>query len=273
MSGKRLLDVASLFNASQSVARKHVALRSQQLDVYTRTHALAKAVKNQTDRRTAGATVLGPKGEKGQEQDHFYEPSETNAVAGDASQGDPKVRQERAGRYPLHNGTVYTFESNVSNHTFRDRSHTESQRKPPSQQDVTTLGGEELGPEPSTTPDHLPPEQTPGLEGVNTDIFQSPRVTKILMGKAQGKGKSNGLMSKVTDGTSVESCSTLNVQQGKGERVSVQKERSTLIGQTDKLATGKSDTDTQKPAADIAKDTANVGVCHPSLVTPFTCGC
>jgi hypothetical protein len=288
--------VASLLNASQSVARKHVALRSHQLDVYTKTHALAKAVKNQTDRvaqtakaaaalarrldenpsassgRTAGATVPGPKGKKGLEQDRFYEPSETNTVAGDVLQRDPKVRQGQADRYPQPNGTISTFESNVPKQgkdTFRDRSHTESQREPPSQQDATTLGGEGLGPEPSTTPAHLPPEQTPGLEGVNTDVFQSPRVAKILMGKAQGKGKSDGLISNVVDSTSVESRGTLSVQQGKGERISVLKERSTLIGQTDKPVTGKSNTYTQKLAADVAKDTANVGVCHASLMTPY----
>ncbi|KAL2067840.1 hypothetical protein VTL71DRAFT_15938 [Oculimacula yallundae] len=52
MAGKRLLDLAALFNASRSVARKHVALRSRQLEVYNRTSTLARAVRSQTDRVT-----------------------------------------------------------------------------------------------------------------------------------------------------------------------------------------------------------------------------
>lgn len=55
MAGKRLLDVAALFNASRGVAQKHVALRSRQLDVYNRTSTLARAVKSQTDRVTETA--------------------------------------------------------------------------------------------------------------------------------------------------------------------------------------------------------------------------
>ena len=55
MAGKRLLDVAALFNASRGVVQKHVALRAKQVDVYNRTSTLAKAVKNQTDRVTETA--------------------------------------------------------------------------------------------------------------------------------------------------------------------------------------------------------------------------
>ncbi|KAE9374513.1 ABC1-domain-containing protein [Stipitochalara longipes BDJ] len=55
MAGKRLLDVAALFNASRGVAQKHVALRARQVDVYNRTSTLAKGVKNQTDRVTETA--------------------------------------------------------------------------------------------------------------------------------------------------------------------------------------------------------------------------
>ena len=52
MAGRRILDAAALFNASRAVTSKHVALRSQQLDVYSKTSSLAKAVKGQTDRVT-----------------------------------------------------------------------------------------------------------------------------------------------------------------------------------------------------------------------------
>jgi aarF domain-containing kinase len=55
MAGRRLIDAAKLFNASRSIANKHVSLRSQQFDVWNRTSALAKAVKSQTERVTLTA--------------------------------------------------------------------------------------------------------------------------------------------------------------------------------------------------------------------------
>lgn len=55
MAGRRLIDAAKLFDASRSVAKQHIILRSQQLDVYSKTSTLAKTVKNQTDRVTLTA--------------------------------------------------------------------------------------------------------------------------------------------------------------------------------------------------------------------------
>jgi aarF domain-containing kinase len=57
MAGRRLVDAAKLFNASRSVAQKHIALRSNQWDAYNKTSSLAKAVKNQTDRVTLTAAA------------------------------------------------------------------------------------------------------------------------------------------------------------------------------------------------------------------------
>lgn len=52
MSGKRILDVVALFNASRGVAQKHIALRTKQVEVYNQTSSLVRAVRNQTDRVT-----------------------------------------------------------------------------------------------------------------------------------------------------------------------------------------------------------------------------
>jgi aarF domain-containing kinase len=57
MAGRRLVDAARLFSASKSVAHKHIALRSSQLDAFNQTSSLAKAVKNQTDRITVTAAA------------------------------------------------------------------------------------------------------------------------------------------------------------------------------------------------------------------------
>ena len=52
MSGRRLLDAAAVLNASRAVASKHLTYRRLQLDSYSRTSSLAKAVQSQTDRVT-----------------------------------------------------------------------------------------------------------------------------------------------------------------------------------------------------------------------------
>ena len=52
MSGKRILDAAAIFKASRTVAARHLAYRRHQLDEYSKTSTLAKAVRNQTDRIT-----------------------------------------------------------------------------------------------------------------------------------------------------------------------------------------------------------------------------
>jgi aarF domain-containing kinase len=55
MAGKRLLDLAALFNATRGVVQKNIALTSRQVDVYNRTSTLARAVRSQTDRVTETA--------------------------------------------------------------------------------------------------------------------------------------------------------------------------------------------------------------------------
>lgn len=49
MSGKRLLDAIQLLNVAKSVAGKHLQVRQQQLDIYTRTSSLTKGIKSQVD--------------------------------------------------------------------------------------------------------------------------------------------------------------------------------------------------------------------------------
>lgn len=57
MAGRRIVEVAKLFSASKAIASKHIALRSNQLEVFNKTSTLAKAVKSQTDRVTLTAAA------------------------------------------------------------------------------------------------------------------------------------------------------------------------------------------------------------------------
>ncbi|KAG8623826.1 hypothetical protein KVT40_008802 [Elsinoe batatas] len=146
MSGKRLLDAARFYGALRTVAKTHFAIRSRQLDTFSKTSSLAKAVKSQTDRVTvtAGAAYAlarrlsenapaysmngaatsytadasVPRQEAGHtgsqttssvvglEQDHHYKQSEGNSVQEEAPAGNIEVTQEKAQRFPLPDGTI-----------------------------------------------------------------------------------------------------------------------------------------------------------------------
>ena len=58
MTGRQLLDVIYILKASRSVLAKHVDLRRRQLDVYSKTSSLAKAVKSQTNRFPVAARAV-----------------------------------------------------------------------------------------------------------------------------------------------------------------------------------------------------------------------
>ena len=87
MTGRRLLDVAAIFKASRGVAAKHVALRQHQLDVYSKTSSLAKAIKSQTDRVTLTVKAASDLAERfsGPGPDHYTQASQSRRSAQDAS--------------------------------------------------------------------------------------------------------------------------------------------------------------------------------------------
>ncbi|KAH0558542.1 hypothetical protein GP486_004804, partial [Trichoglossum hirsutum] len=218
MAGKRILDVAHLLNASRSVARSHVALRASQLDVYTKTSTLAKTVKNQTKAAdavarkphenpsasghqggAAGTTVPAREDSGSPEQDHSYRALETTVIVDVVPQRDLKVRREKTVRYPPADGTILPDQDKDA---FYAPSQTESETKSLFQQNATSAGGESPEPESSTIPEKALPDQTPYLEGINTDVFRSPRVANILAGNVQGKRKPGSLTLAAASGTS-----------------------------------------------------------------------
>jgi aarF domain-containing kinase len=86
MAGRRLVDVAKLFNASRSVAQKHIALRSNQWDAYNKTSTLAKAVKNQTDRVTLTAAAAIALSQRFSEEVPSYAKAAADRATGAQSQ-------------------------------------------------------------------------------------------------------------------------------------------------------------------------------------------
>lgn len=151
MLGKRVLDAIALLKASRGVASHHLSIRLKQLDVYSKTSTLVKAVKSQADSAPriklssalrfrpssslassqkpyscnadakseqipSTESVRKPSGERGSteglEQDHHYKP-EDNSVADDVVSEDLEVQQEEAKRHPLPDGTIPTGEAAV----------------------------------------------------------------------------------------------------------------------------------------------------------------
>jgi aarF domain-containing kinase len=151
MPGKRLLDAAALFSASRAIAAQHLSIRLKQLDVYSKTSTLAKAVKGRTDPagqatvssilrfgsnakaaspRQTYSSNSGPTSEnlpsrksvqnandrsrstEGLEQDHNYRP-EDNAVRDEVPSEELDITQEKAKRHPLPDGTIPTGKTTV----------------------------------------------------------------------------------------------------------------------------------------------------------------
>lgn len=143
MTGRRLLDLAALFNASRGVIHNHVSLRSKQLEVYSQTSTLALAVRNQTNRITktikAGSILASRLNEDGPvwtsdkfsrstkeepttsqksavgpprsptaliDQDHFYKRPTGDSAVDRLPVGEFDIRQEKADRYPSPDGTI-----------------------------------------------------------------------------------------------------------------------------------------------------------------------
>jgi aarF domain-containing kinase len=206
MAGKRLLDVAALFNASRGVAQKHVALRSRQLEVWSQTSSVAKAVKSQTERVTETAKAASflasrlsesapswtteasqateekpiPRREnteaegtrsvpkEGLEQDHIYERAESNTSSDPVPTEDLEVRQKKADRYPLPDGTIPPANSSV-NVPKRDQDVT-SERVPSPPKDPLKDGhSEEAALRPASSGTSTIPNPTDNTKSMSSD--------------------------------------------------------------------------------------------------------
>ncbi|CZR58905.1 probable abc1 protein precursor [Phialocephala subalpina] len=214
MAGKRLLDVAALFNASRGVARKHVALRSRQLDVYTRTSTLARAVQSQTDRvtetikaasflasrlnedaprwtsddngRAADEDSIPSKESRaagpvestpkgGLDQDHFYEISEENSAVDEPPEEELNIQQEKAHRHPLPDGTIPRSQSDLESQDLDQDVILDIPRDEPSKKPLESGGIQPVSSGESTIP--LPAQKSASSE--HTRFIQRQSETQI----------------------------------------------------------------------------------------------
>jgi len=133
MAGRRLVDAAKLFNASKSVAQKHIALRSSQLDAFNKTSSLAKAVKNQTDRITLTAAAAIELSKRFSDEAPAYaRAAAEKATSTPPGHHDNIPRRETAERKA---GTARVKEGLEQDHHY-DRSEQNSTVRPPPEEEL-----------------------------------------------------------------------------------------------------------------------------------------
>ena len=133
MSGRRLLDAMALFGPLRNIAVKHFDIRLSQVDLYTKTSSVFKAVRTQGPAPSAAAaqsfshSVPRPAKASGDEQpipkepasgsdadgqrdgvkqDHFYKRPTENGTIDTLSADDLDVEQKQAQRQPLPDGSI-----------------------------------------------------------------------------------------------------------------------------------------------------------------------
>ena len=147
MSGRWLLDAATLLKAARGVISKYTSLQRHQLDIYARTSSITKAVRHQTIQGTskpgAGLTHAEPSvqdsnehapGKKapvpsqatindgrkqvqkrsGVEQDHLDTKSEANTAAQPLPDSELGVTQEKPKSQPLPDGSITPAKPDIS---------------------------------------------------------------------------------------------------------------------------------------------------------------
>ena len=218
MTGKRLLDAALIIQASRGVASKHVALRKHQLDIYSKTSSIAKAIKSQTDRVTLtvkAASALterfneqgpgfstsassretltkdepiptrneGSRGnvslKPGELQDQFYERSPDNATVEPPPNNALNVKQEKAQGHPLPDGFVPPQSTNTSISTHDKEVFSELQQAGPIKEPLGDLLGREQGLRPASS------GRTSIPEPAGPQATQSADQPKISQGQAE----------------------------------------------------------------------------------------
>ncbi|KAL4759947.1 protein kinase COQ8 [Aspergillus foveolatus] len=162
MSGKRLLDAIQFLNVAKSVATKHLAVRQQQLDIFTRTSSLTKGIKNQTDGlilTAKAAAALAKRFNDGS-------PSQSSTTSARPSESSPSTQKDQ--------DTETKIPSSVTGASANNRG---SQLKASPQQEEFYQPSREPAAKPAGTPRVEVPQATSdtqvGLDkDINADVYQ-----------------------------------------------------------------------------------------------------
>ena len=227
---------------------------------------------------------------QGLKQDHHYKREEENATSEPAKQADLGVQQEKPARYPTADGTIPPYAAPVDSATpsapaleiaqqptdeapLKDPvEHQSAGEIKPASSSQSTTGQTQQKTE--TIPrQEAVPEQEEVPEGINTDIFHSPRVAELLGNKPKdGRAKRDMALS----GAKKTPVDQTNLHQGKDQDTfNVRKSRSTTFAGSDAKDHAKGSVKTssasseemQDFAADLAKD-AQATTTQPEVSSP-----
>ncbi|KAF7717646.1 Uncharacterized protein PECH_002977 [Penicillium ucsense] len=228
MSGRRVLDAIHFLNVSKSIAVKHLAIRQQQLDVYTRTSSLTKGLKEQAEGLILTAQAAATLARRFNEDERSPAPPPTPSAPSlmpqtrtvDMSKGDHTVVETSATPKPLTAEEARRLQRQAE---FQVPSHTAQYKGDETlnglnvspQQEVFYEPSHQTAPNLSALPRMKLPKaaedaQSTGYDGLNADVFylarkseksnmgaetselpeevmqnlfQSPRVSRMLSGK------------------------------------------------------------------------------------------
>lgn len=166
MSGKRLLDALQFLNVSKTVAAKHLAIRQQQLDVYTRTSSLTKGIKAQTEGLVLTAQAAAALARRFDDSPPPSPPKSPESTANSPPPDQARKLQRQAESQIPAKAAYATGKEN-------DNTLNVSQ-----QQDVFYEPPTQSGPDLSSLPRVKLPkavgEAQTGGDGLNADVFTSP---------------------------------------------------------------------------------------------------
>ena len=151
-------------------------------------------------------------------QDHHYERSQKNAAQEPTPESEINVQQKKPARYPTPDGTIPPNHAPVDVPAGAELVEAAGQRvsAPPAKEPLVSEQEQRAGsispessgastiPDPrGGAPDGIPsaeavPEQEQIPEGVNTDVFHSPRVSKLLGKKKQEEQQQEGQDARAT---------------------------------------------------------------------------
>jgi hypothetical protein len=217
MAGRRLLDAALLYSATRNVARQHFRIRGEQLDIWSRTSTLAKTLglrrvravdiqaqnpikANVVHTQRTEDTEAIPRQESvqgsaetaqvagGIKQDHHYDRNQENASKEPVNQEGLGVVQEKPANVPTPDGTLPPRGVPASTPDAKTINTDVEQDRTDSGVQEQVVTGNPDGQDKGLDPQSAVPAQDEVPEGINTDVFHSPRIAKMMGGRTFGGG-------------------------------------------------------------------------------------
>ncbi|POS84500.1 hypothetical protein EPUL_004019 [Erysiphe pulchra] len=225
MAGKRLLDVATILNVTREVAKKNLDLRTRELELYNKTSSLSKALRSQSKRITEtieAASFFANRLNTPNISENLSKVSETAVDSSEFSQSNQGLRsstnspelfipnktknptegkshensrlssflEEQSKRPPIKEQGYENFRSDqLLSRAQDDEKEVKIESLRSSNDNGKFIHDKENQSQPVTqsiSEEHQIPEE------VNTNLFHSPRVARLLGGNTQRK-KPNGL--------------------------------------------------------------------------------